>query len=116
MKQPIGFQIACVRHAANERPEGDSVRIGLEAVQETLEFVRDNIHVIKAAYRLMRREEVLSFFKAFPGAELLELPDENLRGASTGSQGSSEDRIGTRRPRCEIHDHTEPSTTDGGLI
>jgi len=116
MKQPIGFQIACVRHAANERPEGDTVRIGLEAVQETLEFVRDNIHVIKAAYRLMRREEVLAFFTAFPGAEFLELPNENLRGTSTGRQGSSEDRTRTRRPGGEIQDHTEPSTTDGGLI
>jgi hypothetical protein len=68
-------QIGYVRHALNSFPEGDPVRVGLEEVIVTLEWLRDNVDVIKAAYRLLRHRAVAAIFETFAGSEFKELPD-----------------------------------------
>lgn len=100
--------IACVRHVIHERPEGESIRTGLEAAVEVLEFVNANAEVIRAAYRLLKHPVVKAFFAAFPNSEFLELPNvvsKDLRGAKTRGTEGSEDRSRVRGFTGEVSDH-----------
>lgn len=83
MPRPIAFQIASVRHLANERPEDDTIRQGAEDAITTLEWFRDHRDLIIAGYRLWQHPAVPALFEAIPGSEFLELPDvKTERGRS----------------------------------
>lgn len=92
MSISLPHAIACLRHVIHERPEGESIRKGLEHALEVLEFVNANAEVIRSAYRLLKHPAVKAFFSAFPNSEFLELPDavsKDTRGdsARSGSRG-----------------------------
>jgi len=107
--------IAVARHAGVE----ETIAANADCGVESLAWCDRNADIIKEVVRLMTESPaVIAFLRAFKGAEIRH-PDEvsNAFGRTTseGAEGS-EDRRGLGRPSCEVQDHTEPSTTDGGLI
>lgn len=89
MPRPIAFQIASVRHLANERPEDDTIRQGAEDAITTLEWFRDHRDLIIAGYRLWQHPAVPALFEAFPSSEFESIPDVKTARSTEGSEGRS---------------------------
>lgn len=89
MSISLPHAIACLRHVIHERPEGESIRNGLEHALEVLEFVNANAEVIRSAYRLLKHPTVKAFFTAFPGSEFESIPDVKTARSTEGSEGRS---------------------------
>lgn len=76
MSRSLPHMIACVRHVIHERPEGDSVREGLEQAIAVLEFVEANAEVIRHVYRTVRHPAIIAVLNTFPGAQIGHVADE----------------------------------------